>query len=397
MNDKNLINCLAQQQLKELDFEIKFNSSFKNRFHSNKPSTNPFNPFEINNSTKPTFIKSDNYSFNYDKNANLIQNSQSFNNFVQNSPINNFINTSNNSINSSIGLFKNDFSSCSSSDSTNLTDSLSGKPFNYNNEWNSSFDNRLPVQSPLNGKHSFQNNSFNHRTDFVEKLNFNPFINQDNEISRISNNQNLNSHNWNNRSSSLTNDLSSSLSSFNFLNSTNQLSGTNPKLTNLSSQTKETNCDLINLDSNTNQSVDKYSIFKQITFDQEVEKSPSVLDKNVIDLNKNYLNGTSEINLFKEDHNSTNSIDLNEDFGDFKFFTESFGEFKSFDSDKISEIDKMKRFEKLLNGILSVLHKSFNIMVVNYDESSVLKALSSFRGKQFYLGIIKIFKNSFFN
>lgn len=451
MNDKNLINCLAQKQLKELDFEIKFNSSLKNKFNAG----NSKNPFEsnfttasqgaFNNRNQADFKQTSGFSLfncNYDKNANLVQKSDnSFGSFVSSScgyqaasngpsafanpisnlPVQNFnsigaINlTGQQNNNLPANLVNNSNPNllihCSSTTTNSPPNQqASNKPaFNgnpslfghtslsYNSSLNSNQPfNRITLQSSPTASHQ-ANASLN---------NFNPFLdiptNQPN--SQLNNRSLFNLQTTPNSTinSNLSGDLSSSFNAFSLLRSNNfdslidGVSSTNSLTqTHLPSQNKVTNCDLINLDSSSGHPVaeDKYSIFKEIGLSND-----KIANENKT--NKQQDNVKTDTFVDKREDRLFSSTDLNEDFGEFKSFGESFGEFKSYsdfsskqslDPTKISETDKLARFERLLNGVLSVFHRSFNVLNIYYDEKSVLSALSTAKGKEFYLDLKEVY------
>ena len=432
MNDTNLINCLAQKQLKELDFEIKFNSSLKNKFNVGN-SKNPFepnfaSPGVFRNGPPPADSKQANcFSlFNYDKNANLIQKpDSSFGNFVGHSDgcqpassspaisaINppkanyNLFGAQNNRLLGNLSNWNpNSLTSCSSTTnwtpnqqasnpSFNGNTSLFGHtPLNYNSTLNSNqLFNTGTLQSSSSSASHQANPIFN---------NFNPFLDNSNQPNSQSDDRafffNLNDSNLSDEPSSSLNGFGQSSNDFNSLlgsvSSTNSLTKAH-----LPSQNKaKTNCDLINLDSSSvhQEAADKYSIFKEILLsnDKNEARSESKIDPNQ-DNAKTQASVGSQEDLFSI------SKDLNESFGEFESFGESFGEFKSYnnfspkplsDSDKISEPEKLARFEKMLNGVLSIFHRSFNVLNIYYDERSVLSALSTRKGKEFYLDLREVY------
>lgn len=450
MNDKNLINCLAQKQLKELDFEIKFNSSLKNKFNVG----NSKNPFESNFANAPQSAfnnhrPADQFNscslFNYDKNSNLIQKSDDpFESFgscgyqAASGGPSTFAHPSN--------LAVQNFNSFGALNANNLTrprnNNLPGSLNNWNqkplmngsNTTNFELSPQASSNSPaFNGNSSlFGRPSLNYNcsssnskppfnTNFLQSAspssaspanpslkNFNPFLNyQTNQPNSQSNNHshfNPNSSLNSTFSSNLSDDLSSSLNGFSFLSSndfsslldavpsTNSLTQTH-----LPSQTKVTNCDLINLDSNSGHPVaeDKYSIFKEIELSSDKNETKR---ESKTDNQPNNVNAESTVN--EKGDRLSRSADFSEDFGEFKSFGESFGDFKSYSdfsakpsscAAKISESDKITRFERLLNGVLSIFHRSFNVLNIYYDEKSVLTALSTKKGREFYLDLREVY------
>lgn len=447
MNDKNLINCLAQKQLKELDFEIKFNSSLKNKFNVG----NSKNPFESNFATAPqnAFRRSSDLTscppFNYDKNANLIQKSDD--------PFEKFLNSSGGyqAVGSSkfgqptSNLTVQNFSSfCPTVSPNNLTRSLnSNLP---GNNWNQNLLANGPnPTNPTNFELSPQSNSsasngnpslFGHTAlqsnrssnqpfgaNFLQSAsaspanptlnNFNPFLNYPTNQPNSQSTSHFNPNNSLNStfSSTLSDDLSSSLNGFSLLSSNDFGSLLNAVPTNsltktLPSQSEVTNCDLINLDSSSGYQVpeDKYSIFKEIELSS---------DKNETKSNNPTVNPVvnADLSIGDKGDRLSSSADFGEDFGEFKSFGEpksfsepkslgeSFGEFKSYSDDfssksssaKISECEKIARFEQLLSGVLSIFHRSFNVLNIYYDEKSVLTALSTQKGKEFYLDLREVY------
>ena len=198
-------------------------------------------------------------------------------------------------------------------------------------------------------------------------------------------------------------------------NQTKNLS-TNQSSSQLStSQSKQTNRDLINLDafSRSDEKEDRYSIFKEIALEQ---------DDLILNCKKDALTSDDQSEDFifnnEKDDRSKNSVSLLDDKDDLLFGTkgdsldlnDDFGEFVSSRQDaghqskqqqriidnsslfspnwisEDSEEFRIKRFEKLLNAILSILHKSFNVMMVSYDEKSVIRALSTTKGNNFVSG-----------